>query len=334
MSISAKEGEELPIGALLAVIDTDKQGTGSNTSTEQGKVTKETEKEKEAAKEKEKETAKVEKKQEREKPIEQSGQVKQTGQIPVQVQAKAKVGEVAHSVGVVSREQERQPMSRLRQTVARRLKESQNTYASLTTFNEIDMTAASNLRNKYKEEFEKKHGIKLGFMSFFLKAATQALLEFPAVNAHIDGTDIVNRKFIDISVAVSAPTGLVVPVLRNCENMGFADFEKNVAGFGKKARDGKLTVEDMTGGTFTISNGGVFGSMMGTPIINPPQSAVLGMHGIFQRPIAVDGKVEIRPMMYVALTYDHRIIDGREAVLFLRKIKDVVEDPARTLLQL
>ena len=235
---------------------------------------------------------------------------------------------------VGSRAERRIPMSRLRQTVARRLKDSQNTNASLTTFNEIDMTNATALRNKYKDEFEKKHGAKLGFMSFFLKAATHALQEFPAVNGVIENNEIIMRDYVDISVAVSTPTGLVVPVIRNCESLSHADFEKTLVALGKKARDGQIGIEDMVGGTFTISNGGVFGSMMGTPIINPPQSAILGMHGIFPRPVAINGQVEIRNMMYVALTYDHRIIDGREAVLFLKKIKEIVEDPAKGLLQL
>jgi 2-oxoglutarate dehydrogenase E2 component (dihydrolipoamide succinyltransferase) len=243
---------------------------------------------------------------------------------------------VMPTVPAGSRQERRVPMTRLRQTVARRLKESQNTYASLTTFNEIDMTNAMAVRNKYKDEFEKKHGQKLSFMSFFLRASVAALKDFPSVNGVISpaGTEIIYRDFIDISVAVSTPTGLVTPVLRNCEQMSFADIEGSIAALAAKARDGKISMEDMAGGSFTVSNGGVFGSLMGTPIINPPQSAILGMHGTFNRPIAVDGKVEVRPMMYVALTYDHRIVDGREAVLFLRKVKDCVEDPSRLVLDL
>mmetsp|Transcript_8866 Transcript_8866/g.6622 ORF Transcript_8866/g.6622 Transcript_8866/m.6622 type:complete len:206 (+) Transcript_8866:685-1302(+) len=204
----------------------------------------------------------------------------------------------------------------------------------LTTFNEIDMSNFMNIRKKYQDAFEKKHGIKLGFMSAFVKAATAALQEQPVVNSVIDGTDIVYRDFVDISVAVATPTGLIVPVLRNCQDMGYADVEKELANLSKKGRDGKITLEDMAGGTFTISNGGVFGSMMGTPIINPPQSAILGMHATKLRPTVVGDKIEARPIMYVALTYDHRIIDGREAVLFLVKIKQCVEDPQQILFDL
>lgn len=207
------------------------------------------------------------------------------------------------------------------------MKDSQNINASLTTFNEIDMSAYIAARKKYQDAFVKKHGVKLGFMSGFVKAATHALKEQPVVNAVIDGDSIVYRDFIDISVAVSSPTGLVVPVLRNCQDMGFQDVEKNIVDYGNKAMSGKMAIEDMQGGTFTISNGGVFGSMMGTPIINLPQSAILGMHATKVRPVVVDGKIVARPIMYVALTYDHRIIDGREAVLFLRKIKESIEDP-------
>lgn len=232
------------------------------------------------------------------------------------------------------RNEKRVKLTRMRLRIAERLKESQNTAASLTTFNEIDMSNIMAIRNKFKDEFAEKHGVKLGFMSAFVKASVAALKDIPSVNAVIDGPDLVYRDYIDISVAVATPSGLVVPVLRNCENMSFADVEKNIVGLGKKARDGQLSIEDMTGGTFTISNGGVYGSLYGTPIINQPQSAILGMHGIFNRPVAIDGKVEIRPMMYVALTYDHRVIDGREAVTFLRKIKTAVEDPVTLLLDL
>eukprot|EP01092_Planopodium_desertum_P011897 TRINITY_DN549_c0_g1_i1.p1 TRINITY_DN549_c0_g1~~TRINITY_DN549_c0_g1_i1.p1 ORF type:complete len:226 (-),score=30.35 TRINITY_DN549_c0_g1_i1:167-844(-) len=223
-------------------------------------------------------------------------------------------------------------MNRMRQRIAERLKEAQNTNAMLTTFNEIDMSTIMDLRNKYQEQFTKRHGVKLGFMSCFVKASTVALKEIPAVNAVIDGKDIVYRDYVDISVAVATPKGLVVPVLRDCDDMSFADIEKGIAALGLKARDDKLAIEDMTGGTFTISNGGVYGSMMGTPILNPPQSAILGMHGITKRAVVIDDKIVIRPMMYVALTYDHRLIDGREAVTFLRTIKSVVEDPVRVVL--
>jgi len=223
-------------------------------------------------------------------------------------------------------------MSRMRMKIAERLKEAQNTNAMLTTFNEIDMSAYMQLRQDFGDEFAKKYGIKLGFMSGFVKAATVALKDQPVVNAVIDGKDIVYRDFIDISVAVSTPKGLVVPVLRNTQNMGMADVELELAALSKKARDGEISLEDMTGGSFTITNGGVFGSMMGTPIINPPQSAILGMHATKNRPVCVGNKIEARPIMYVALTYDHRIIDGREAVLFLRQIKETIEDPRKLVL--
>nr|XP_057947222.1 dihydrolipoyllysine-residue succinyltransferase component of 2-oxoglutarate dehydrogenase complex, mitochondrial [Doryrhamphus excisus] len=235
-----------------------------------------------------------------------------------------------------ARTESRVKMNRMRLRIAQRLKEAQNTCAMLTTFNEIDMSNISEMRKTYKDAFLKKHNIKLGFMSAFVKAAAYALTDQPAVNAVIDDTtkEIVYRDYVDISVAVATPKGLVVPVIRNVEEMNFADIEKTINMLGEKARNNELAVEDMDGGTFTISNGGVFGSMFGTPIINPPQSAILGMHGIFDRPVAVAGKVEIRPMMYVALTYDHRLVDGREAVTFLRKIKSVVEDPRVLLLDM
>jgi 2-oxoglutarate dehydrogenase E2 component (dihydrolipoamide succinyltransferase) len=228
--------------------------------------------------------------------------------------------------------EERVKMTRLRQRIAERLKEAQNTAAMLTTFNEVDMSHIMALRNQYKDSFEKKHGIKLGFMSFFVKAAVQALKDFPAVNAEIDGADIVYKNYYDIGVAVSTPTGLVVPVVRDTDTKGFPQIEKEIAEYGLKARDGKLAIEDMTGGTFTITNGGVFGSMMSTPIINPPQSAILGMHATKERPVAINGQVVVRPMMYLALSYDHRIIDGKEAVSFLVRIKDAIEDPQWLLL--
>jgi len=225
-------------------------------------------------------------------------------------------------------------MNRMRQRIAQRLKDAQNTYAMLTTFNEVDMSNAIALRNKYKDLFQKKHGLKLGFMSPFIKAVAYALQDQPIVNAVIDEGEIVYRHFVDISVAVATAKGLVVPVLRNVEGQNFAHIERELALLGEKARDGKLAIEDMEGGTFTISNGGVFGSLYGTPIINPPQSAILGMHAIVDRPVALNGKVEIRPIMVVALTYDHRLIDGREAVTFLKKIKSSVEDPTSMFLDL
>lgn len=235
---------------------------------------------------------------------------------------------------VGARTETRVKINRMRQRIAQRLKDAQNTCAMLTTFNEIDMSNAKEMREKFGEAFTKKHGLKLGFMSPFIKASAFALRDQPVVNAVIDETEIVYRDYVDISVAVATPKGLVVPVLRNVETMSCADIERMLNELGEKAKKGDLAIEDMDGGTFTISNGGVFGSLMGTPIINPPQSAILGMHGIFDRPVAVKGEVKIRPMMYVALTYDHRLIDGREAVTFLRKIKAAIEDPRIILLDL
>ena len=229
--------------------------------------------------------------------------------------------------------EERVRMTRLRQRVAERLKEAQNTAAMLTTFNEVDMTNLLALRNQYKDVFEKKHGVRLGFMSFFVKAAIAALKELPAVNGEIDGADLVYKNYYDIGVAVGTPQGLVVPVVRDADQLSFAGIEKAINGLGKKARDGKLSMEELTGGTFTISNGGVYGSLMSTPILNPPQSGILGMHKTQDRPVAINGKVEIRPMMYLALSYDHRIIDGRESVTFLVRVKDAIEDPQRLLLE-
>ncbi|MBG6792221.1 2-oxoglutarate dehydrogenase complex dihydrolipoyllysine-residue succinyltransferase [Pseudomonas aeruginosa] len=232
-----------------------------------------------------------------------------------------------------ARVEKRVPMTRLRAKVAERLVEAQSAMAMLTTFNEVNMKPIMDLRSKYKDLFEKKHnGVRLGFMSFFVKAATEALKRFPGVNASIDGNDIVYHGYQDIGVAVSSDRGLVVPVLRNAEFMSLAEIEGGIANFGKKAKEGKLTIEDMTGGTFTISNGGVFGSLLSTPIVNPPQTAILGMHKIQERPMAVNGQVVILPMMYLALSYDHRLIDGKEAVSFLVAIKDLLEDPARLLL--
>lgn len=233
-----------------------------------------------------------------------------------------------------SREEQRVPMTRIRARIAERLVEAQATAAMLTTFNEVDLKAVGDLRSKYKDGFEKAHGVKLGFMSFFVRAAIEALKKYPAVNASIDGTDVVYHSYYDVGVAVSTERGLVVPILRDADTLSFGDIEKSISDLGVKARNNKLTMDDLTGGTFSITNGGVFGSMMSTPILNPPQAAILGMHGIFDRPIAVNGEVVIRPMMYLALTYDHRLIDGREAVLFLRTIKDSLEDPARLLLNL
>ncbi|MBN2991335.1 2-oxoglutarate dehydrogenase complex dihydrolipoyllysine-residue succinyltransferase [Pseudomonas cedrina subsp. fulgida] len=255
---------------------------------------------------------------------------------PAAAPAKAAAPAAAAPVFAVGdRTEKRVPMTRVRATVAKRLVEAQSNMAMLTTFNEVDMTEVMALRSKYKDLFEKSHnGVRLGFMSFFVKAATEALKRYPAVNASIDGTDIVYHGYADIGVAVSSDRGLVVPVLRNAELMSLAEIEGGIAGFGKKARDGKLTIDEMTGGTFTITNGGTFGSMMSTPIVNPPQAAILGMHNIIQRPMAINGQVVIRPMMYLALSYDHRLIDGKEAVTFLVTIKNLLEDPARLLLDI
>jgi 2-oxoglutarate dehydrogenase E2 component (dihydrolipoamide succinyltransferase) len=230
--------------------------------------------------------------------------------------------------------EERVRMTRLRQTIARRLKDAQNTAAMLTTFNEVDMSAVMHLRNQYKEMFEKKHGVKLGFMGFFVRACVQALKEVPSVNAEIDGTDMVYKNYYHIAVAVGTDKGLVVPVVRDCDAKSLAQIEKEIAELGRRARDGALKIEDMQGGTFTISNGGVYGSLMSTPILNAPQSGILGMHKIQERPVVVAGKIEARPMMYLALSYDHRIVDGREAVTFLVRVKDCLEDPARLVLDL
>lgn len=229
--------------------------------------------------------------------------------------------------------EERVRMTRLRQRIAERLKEAQNTAAMLTTFNEIDMKACMELRAHYKEGFEKKYGVRLGFMSFFVKAAVQALQEIPAINAEVDGQDIVYKNYYDIGVAVSTPNGLVVPVLRDADKMTFAEIEAKIGDMGQRARDGQITMEELTGGTFTITNGGVFGSLMSTPILNPPQSGILGMHKIQERAVVIGGKVEARPMMYTALSYDHRVVDGREAVTFLVRIKEAIEDPQRLLLE-
>ncbi|WP_309603359.1 2-oxoglutarate dehydrogenase complex dihydrolipoyllysine-residue succinyltransferase [Sphingomonas sp.] len=232
------------------------------------------------------------------------------------------------------RREERIKMTRMRQTIATRLKEAQNTAALLTTFNDVDMTAVIDARARYKDLFEKKHGIRLGFMGFFVKAVALAAKDVPSVNASIEGDEIVYHDYLDVSVAVSAPKGLVVPVVRNADRMTFAEIEKAIAAYGKKAKDGALTAEDMRGGTFTISNGGVFGSLLSTPIINPPQSAVLGMHRIEERPVVKDGQIVARQMMYLALSYDHRLIDGREAVTFLVRVKEAIEDPTRLLIDL
>ncbi len=237
-------------------------------------------------------------------------------------------------ISSADRPEQRVPMTRLRARVAERLVEAQQTAAILTTFNEVNMQPVLDIRNRYKEKFEKEHGVKLGFMSFFVKAAIAALKKFPIVNASVDNGDIIYHGYYDIGIAVGSPRGLVVPILRNADQLSIARIEKRIADFGVRARDGKLTIEELTGGTFTISNGGVFGSMMSTPILNPPQSAILGMHKTYERPVAENGQIVIRPMMYLALSYDHRIVDGREAVLSLVTMKEALEDPARMLLEI
>ncbi|MFN3658393.1 MAG: 2-oxoglutarate dehydrogenase complex dihydrolipoyllysine-residue succinyltransferase [Pseudolabrys sp.] len=245
---------------------------------------------------------------------------------PVQMRAPSPADDAAR--------EERVRMTKLRQTIARRLKDAQNTAAMLTTFNEVDMSAVMGLRAEYKDLFEKKHGVKLGFMGFFVRACIQALKDIPAVNAEIDGTDLVYKNYYHVGIAVGTEKGLVVPVVRDAQDKSLADIEKTIADFGRRARDGSLKIDEMQGGTFTITNGGIYGSLMSTPILNAPQSGILGMHKIQERPVVVGGKIEIRPMMYLALSYDHRIVDGREAVTFLVRVKDMLEDPARLMLDL
>jgi 2-oxoglutarate dehydrogenase E2 component (dihydrolipoamide succinyltransferase) len=242
--------------------------------------------------------------------------------------------ELGTATSAGSRTEKRVPMTRLRARIAERMVEAQHTAAMLTTFNEVDLTKVMSLRKRYKESFEKEHGVRLGFMSFFARAAVEALNKFPAVNASIEGNDVIYHDYVDIGVAVSSERGLMVPVLRNVGQLSFAQIESGINDYAAKVRDGSISMEDLTGGTFTITNGGVFGSMLSTPILNPPQSAILGMHNIQERPMVIDGEIQIRPMMYLALTYDHRIIDGREAVQFLVSIKNSLEDPGRLLLQL
>src|SRR5688572_23488088 len=265
----------------------------------------------------------------------QAARPQPTAQPPVQKQALQQPRPPINVEELLSgRPEQRVPMSRLRQRVAERLVQSQSTAAILTTFNEVNMAPVIEMRKKYQERFEKEHGTRLGFMSFFIKAAVHGLKRYPVVNASIDGTDIVYHGYFDIGVAVGSPRGLVVPILRDADRMGFAEIEKKIADFGKRAQDGKLAIEELTGGTFSISNGGVFGSMLSTPIINPPQSAILGIHATKERAVVENGEIVIRPMNYLALSYDHRIIDGREAVLFLVSVKEALEDPARLVLEI
>jgi 2-oxoglutarate dehydrogenase E2 component (dihydrolipoamide succinyltransferase) len=273
-----------------------------------------------------------------------AAQAKDSAPAKAGTQAEAKASEPAKATPAAQpswtpasageRKEERVKMSRLRQTIATRLKDAQNTAALLTTFNDVDMTEVMAARARYKDLFEKKHGIRLGFMSFFVKAAALAARDVPSVNARIEGDEIVYNNYLDVSVAVSAPKGLVVPVIRSADALSFAQIEQTIADFGKRAKDGTLTMDEMQGGTFTISNGGVFGSLLSTPIVNPPQSAVLGLHRIEERPVVKDGQIVARPMMYLALTYDHRLVDGREAVTFLVRIKEAIEDPTRLLIDL
>src|SRR5688572_30232849 len=262
------------------------------------------------------------------------GDVLGAGSAPAAAPAAARPAPAPVSIPAGSRAEQRVPMTRLRQRVAERLIQSQSTAAILTTFNEVNMAPVMDLRNRYKEKFEKEHGVKLGFMSFFVKAAVHALRKYPVVNASVDGTDIVYHGYYDVGIAVGSERGLVVPILRNADQMSIAQIEMQIADFGKRAKDGKITLEELTGGTFSISNGGVFGSMLSTPIINPPQSAILGVHATKERPVVENGQIVIRPMNYLALSYDHRIIDGREAVLALVAMKEALEDPARMLLDL
>ncbi|KAL0697637.1 hypothetical protein Bca4012_053759 [Brassica carinata] len=321
--IVAKEGDTVEPGFKIAVIS---KSSGAATKVEDS--------------EKKPEETKPEKKEEKPKPVAEASPSPKVETSPPK--EKSRPPPPPPASGASPREpqlppkdrERRVPMTRLRKRVATRLKDSQNTFALLTTFNEVDMTNLMKLRSEYKDAFLEKHGVKLGLMSGFIKGAISALQNQPAVNAVIDGEDIIYRDYVDISIAVGTPKGLVVPVLRNVEQMNFAEIEKEINKLAKKATAGTISIDEMAGGTFTISNGGVYGSLLSTPIINPPQSAILGMHSIVNRPMVVGGEVMPRPMMYIALTYDHRLIDGREAVLFLRRIKDVVEDPRRLLLDI
>ncbi|GAA0138732.1 transferase [Lithospermum erythrorhizon] len=315
----AKEGDTVEPGTKVAVISKSDEGAVSHVAPSE---------EQSATAAAPQPSPPAEEKKEKPKP-----QVEKTPVVERPKEAPAKRSATEPILPPKDRER-RVPMTRLRKRVATRLKDSQNTFALLTTFNEVDMTNLMKLRSDYKDAFVEKHGVKLGLMSGFVKAAVSALQDQPTINAVIDGDDIIYRDYVDISIAVGTKKGLVVPVIRNAAGMNFADIEKEINSLAKKATDGTISIDEMTGGTFTISNGGVYGSLLSTPIINPPQSAILGMHSIVSRPMVVGGNVVPRPMMYIALTYDHRLIDGREAVFFLRKIKDIVEDPRRLLLDL
>ncbi|KAF9148044.1 2-oxoglutarate dehydrogenase complex E2 component [Linnemannia schmuckeri] len=326
VELYAKEEDTVAVGADLFKLelgDAPAGGAAPKEETKKEEVKEEPKKEEAAATPKKEEPKKEEPKKEA---------PKKEAPKPVASKPVAASSETPAAPVAFSREERSVKMNRMRQTIAKRLKQSQENAASLTTFNEVDMTNLMKLRSNYKDAVLKKHNVKLGFMSAFVKASCYALKELPAVNARIEGDSIIYNDYVDVSVAVATPKGLVTPVIRNAESLSFVEVEKSIAQYGAKARDGQIAIEDLSGGTFTISNGGVFGSMMGTPIINMPQSAILGMHAIKERPVAVDGKVEIRPMMYIALTYDHRIIDGREATTFLVKLKEVIEDPVRLLL--
>lgn len=327
------ENQEIAVGANLVEIDTSKVGSPSAAPTEPKKAdsrqtTIEPPKQGSSA-----ESPKAPEPKQGSAQTSAPAQQAKTQEQP-KLQTPLKVEKPASTDSPSARSEKVVPMNRLRQTIAKRLKQSQNDYATLTTFNECDMSEAMNIRKKYQDEFVKRYGIKLGFMSFFLKASTIALQEIPIVNSVIANDTIVHRNFIDISVAVAAPHGLLVPVIKNCEKRSFADFETTLADLGKRARENKIALEEMQGGTFTVSNGGVYGSMLGTPIINPPQSAILGMHNIVNRPVVRGNEMVARPIMYLALSYDHRLIDGREAVLFLKRVKDLIEDPYKMLINI
>lgn len=342
------EGDTVKVGQVVCKIDTSVAPEKKAEKPTNQKASEESKKEeKPAAQAKEKASAPTEKDTSKATPVAkammadnkvQSGRVKGSGEggkitkkdVQAYLTGGIDTGEILQGWGG-TREESREKMSSLRRKVATRLVSVKNETAMLTTFNEVDMSKVMAIRTKYKNSFKEKHGIGLGFMSFFTKAVTEALRLYPAVNAHIDGQEMVFHDYADIGIAVSTPKGLMVPVIRNAEQMGLAEIEKAIRDLAIKARDGKLGIDEMTGGTFTITNGGVFGSMLSTPIINPPQSAILGMHNIVERPVAVDGKVEIRPIMYVALSYDHRIIDGKESVGFLYKIKEMIENPVRLM---
>lgn len=325
--VFAKEGETVEVGSDLFEIDTDAKEPVD-------KVVTEKKAEKVAESKIEKITEKVGGKVAEVKKSEVAAMTSKLFEVPAESQTNSSTSTSSTTINSMHRGERREKMSRMRLRIAERMKEAQNVAASLTTFNEVDMSALIDLRSQFKDEFLKKHGVKLGYMSAFVKACAQALKEIPAVNAKIDPSaqEIVYADYVDISVAVATPKGLVTPVLRDCESKSFAEIEKDISNFGVKAREGKIALEDLAGGTFTISNGGVFGSLMGTPILNSPQAAILGMHAIKERPIVMpNGEIKARPMMFLALTYDHRLIDGREAVTFLVRIKELLENPNRFL---